>query len=106
MKPSDHIGTAVETRHAFEKINYDTEALAQKSELVATLLSSGKLNDKEAACKLEQQLLALAKLNKRTPPVVRMRLAKDDAAVPAPKPAFLVQPATPEGQHAPENSLR
>jgi hypothetical protein len=108
--PSDHIGSDTETRHVFEKIDSNALApylnsVAQKAESIKALVRAGKLDEKQAACELQKELVALARISKRTTPLVRMRLAREAVAVPAP-PAAPAPSEPSDSQHASEDSMR
>ncbi|HEY0546730.1 MAG TPA: hypothetical protein VGC91_15230 [Pyrinomonadaceae bacterium] len=110
--PSDHISTDFETRHVFEKVNSEAGALApylnsvsQKAESLKALVRAGKLDEKQAACELQKEFIALAGISRRTTPVVRLRFAREAIAAPA-QPAAPASPKASDSQHASEDSMR
>lgn len=108
--PSDHIGADLESRHVFERVDSNAlvpylNSVAQKADSLQALVRAGKLDEKEAACELQKEFVALARVSQRTSPLVRMRLAREAVAVPAP-PAAPASSEKSDGQHAFEDSMR
>ncbi len=107
----DRTASDVEARQVFVRVDSRLAAVAPylnrlaKSEYVKTLLRAGKLNDKQAACEVQKELLALARAGRRTAPLVQTRLAGEAVQSPIAQP----EPArreTSDSKHTDDDTMR